>query len=98
MKVNQLIKDFFTKDEIKTMTSKAVLVYENMQDEVDLFLFKTEDGYLEVRANEGSVNINDLSIVNTEDEEMDTSITKERLFELLGTIEEPLDIYQIDVD
>lgn len=98
MKFNQLLKDFFTNEELITMTQKSTLVYEDTEDVVYLILFNVEGSYYEVRAEFGTVNINDLSIVDTEGEEKDTSITKERLFYLLDTIETPSELEEIVVD
>lgn len=100
MKIHPLIETNFTPEEIQTMINQSSIHYDEDSQDVDYFLFSIEgeDGmYVEVRTDKGKLEIIDCSLQDTEDEEMDTSMTKERLFELLASNKTKY-LEQLDVD
>lgn len=98
MKIHQLITDNFTPEQIQMMINQSSIHYDEDSQDVDYFLFSLEDDtYLELRTDEGELEILDRTIVNTDDLEMNPVITKEELIKRL-TENKTKFIPQLDID
>jgi len=99
MIIHPLIETNFTPEEIQMMINQSSIHYDEDSTDVDYFIFSLENGmYLEVRTDiNDELKIIDCSLQDTECEEKDTLITKERLIELLSTNKTKF-LEQLDVD